>query len=495
MEALSFEEQLRSQTEPVVAEKPSSPWLLRTIAILGLLALFAVIFVFSRDFFSGLVADSPTGTAAAQAFRTLEPTWTPGGLSAGATLEPDIPGSDIPTEPLDQAALNRLALIGQQVDLVRDLPSPGSVPPLLVKTEQLASLLNELYGQQVLGQRESDEAVLRALGFLDTSQTLTDYGLSSFADPYGAVYAGGPARVYLIGDDFSDLLGYAYARQYAKAAVHNQFAADALAVETCSIISDACRARRAFANGDWQFAGEQWLSAYASASTFEQVEAFAASALVVQTEPPSDFALADLEFISQSGLDFVQAVFNDGGWEAVNALYSSPPTTSEQILHPEKFLANESAETISDPDLATGLGEGWAPMGQGTLGEWLTYLMLTQGANPAARIEAAVAQEAAEGWGGDHFQAYVREGDAQTAAAMHWAMESDAHAIDLQDTLQQLMTLRFTAAPLARGTGACWQNEAQRVCLFRVGDEVLLVQVPDDAALLDAVLAQYPDFR
>jgi hypothetical protein len=495
MDSFSLEDELRSQTAEPVVEKRRNPRLLRAVGIVALIVLFGLVFVYSRNLFGGFVSNSPTATEL-EAFRTLPPTWTPGGLSSGAsTPQPDIPGNQIPTELLDQAALNRLALIGQQVDLVRDLPTPGSVPPILVKSEELGNLLNELYGEDVLAIRERDEGLLRALGFLDTSQTLADYGLSAFGDPYGAVYADSPARVYLIGSEFSDLLAYAYARQYGHAISADAFGSQIVTASDCSILSDSCRAARAVANGDWELTGEQWLSAYASASVFEQAESAAPAQMLAQTEPPSDFAIADLEFIAQSGLDFVSAVFNAGGWEAVDALYAAPPTTSEQIIHPEKFTANEQAVAVSDADLSTTLGAEWSVMGQGGLGEWLTYLMLTQGANPAARIDPVIASEAAAGWGGDNFHVYVHEGDGLLVSSLHWAMESDAHAIDLQDGLAQLMTLRFTAASSARGTGACWQNEAERVCLFRNGDEVLQVQTPDDAAMMDVVLGHFADFR
>lgn len=490
---VSMEDELRTQIDEPT--KLRSPWPLRILGLIAVIALFGLAFVYSREFFGSLAANRPPAATVIQAFRTLQPTWTPGGLSAAATLQPNIPGSEIPTMPLDQAALNRLALISQQVDLLRDLPSPGSVPPILVAEDQLSPLLTALYSDEIQAARERDEGLLRALGFLDSSQTLTDYGLSSYADPYGGVYAANPARVYLIGSEFSDLLAYAYSRQYAKAIVDRQFAEELDQAQACSILSDSCRALRAFINGDWEITGEQWLSSYAAATTFQEVEASVPSRLVVQTEPPSDFALADLEFISQSGLDFVRAIFASGGWEQVNGLYDAPPSTSEQILHPEKFAAGEGATAISDPDLGPALGEGWTKMGQGSLGEWLTYLMLTQDANTTARIDSAAAQEAAAGWGGDGFQVYVRENDALLVSSMHWAMESDAQAIDLQEALNEFMTLRFVASPTALGSGACWRAVAQQACLFRNGDEVLLVQVPDEAELLQSVLGQFPDFQ
>ncbi|PJF25562.1 MAG: hypothetical protein CUN53_12160, partial [Phototrophicales bacterium] len=47
----------------------------------------------------------------------------------------------------------------------------------------------------------------------------------------------------------------------------------------------------------------------------------------------------ELGFPYENGLVFVLQIWRDGGWERVDAAYSAPPTTTEQILHPEKYLA------------------------------------------------------------------------------------------------------------------------------------------------------------
>src|SRR4029453_1350604 len=40
----------------------------------------------------------------------------------------------------------------------------------------------------------------------------------------------------------------------------------------------------------------------------------------------------------QEGLRFVQALYQRGGWAAVDRVYRDPPTTTEQLLHPEPYL-------------------------------------------------------------------------------------------------------------------------------------------------------------
>jgi hypothetical protein len=61
-----------------------------------------------------------------------------------------------------------------------------------------------------------------------------------------------------------------------------------------------------------------------------------------------------------TGLGYVQAAQLQSGWEGVNELFRRMPVSTEQILHPEKYAANEAPIPVTLPaDLATELGSGW----------------------------------------------------------------------------------------------------------------------------------------
>jgi hypothetical protein len=54
------------------------------------------------------------------------------------------------------------------------------------------------------------------------------------------------------------------------------------------------------------------------------------------------------------GLVFVCDLQVDGGWEAVNRAYENPPTTSAQILFPDRYEAGEGAVDVRDPGALRG---------------------------------------------------------------------------------------------------------------------------------------------
>jgi hypothetical protein len=263
----------------------------------------------------------------------------------------------------------------------------------------------------------------------------------------------------------------------------------------CSVFSDECRAQSAFVRGDANLAGEQWLNSYAGAAIFQAVNQAEPNYAWVRGEEPSAFALQDLVFYSESGLEFARGLFEAGGWEQVDAAYAELPTTSEQILHPEKYLAGEDAIAIDPFDLSDALGSQWQPQGSGELGEWLTQLVLTASQDSSARIAAGRGATAAAGWGGDAFQAFWRPSDGQVVLAQLWVMDSEDEAGELVEAVQDYLTLRMGGGSAQVGVGDCWRALGQQACVYWNGAQVLWLLLPDQQLLLDAVLGEFPGFQ
>ena len=88
-----------------------------------------------------------------------------------------------------------------------------------------------------------------------------------------------------------------------------------------------------------------------------------------------------LLFPYTGGLNFVQTL-QAGGWEAVNDAFANPPASTEQILHPEKYVGrrgSRSTSTLPD-DLAARMGDGWKVGLEDTFGEFQLGVWLDQAA-------------------------------------------------------------------------------------------------------------------
>jgi hypothetical protein len=98
------------------------------------------------------------------------------------------------------------------------------------------------------------------------------------------------------------------------------------------------------------------------------------------------------------GETFVDALLEDGGQAQLDRAFEEPPTTSEQVVDPDAYLAGEARVDVPVPDVP---GE---VVDEGVLGEVLLVLVLSD------ELGQERARAAADGWGGDWGVAW-RDGD------------------------------------------------------------------------------------
>lgn len=118
------------------------------------------------------------------------------------------------------------------------------------------------------------------------------------------------------------------------------------------------------------------------------------------------------------GVEFVKALYEQGGgWEAVEKAYENPPNTTEQIMHPEKYFAQEDAQPVE----AQSIDGEWNLIKTERFGEYFIQVMLDEW------IPTGDAEQAAEGWGGDNLAYFERDGDFLFTWNIAWDSRDDAH--------------------------------------------------------------------
>jgi hypothetical protein len=123
-----------------------------------------------------------------------------------------------------------------------------------------------------------------------------------------------------------------------------------------------------------------------------------------------------------TGNPFVESLIAGGGYQAVNAAFTKPPVSTEQILHPEKYAAGEAPNVVKIPTLfEPGLPAGWKALGQDTLGEFILRLWLIQGS-----VAPTQATTAATGWGGDRLELYQSPNGTSLLVVTEWDGLHDA---------------------------------------------------------------------
>ncbi|WP_437812933.1 hypothetical protein [Sorangium sp. So ce1078] len=148
-----------------------------------------------------------------------------------------------------------------------------------------------------------------------------------------------------------------------------------------------------------------------------------------------DLTKKRLEFPYRSGMLLVTDVYRAGGFPLVDRMYTRFPRSTEQVLHPEKYLAGEPPRPFADPRPPPGYELSAAD----TLGELDTRILLER------CVDAEIAERTAAGWAGDRFGVFAGpERRLATAWISAWDTEKDAE--ELEATLGQ--------------SAACWQKNA-----------------------------------
>ena len=135
--------------------------------------------------------------------------------------------------------------------------------------------------------------------------------------------------------------------------------------------------------------------------------------------PP--FLAAQLVFPYVEGELFVRRLLAAGGgrWDVVDAaLRFRPPASTEQVMHPQKYLRVEQPVAVRPP----AVGPGWEVVRRGRMGEWMTGRLVADRA-------------AAAGWGGDAY-ALLRRGDRRALAA-RWVWDTPADAREFEAALRE----------------------------------------------------------
>jgi hypothetical protein len=238
---------------------------------------------------------------------------------------------------------------------------------------------------------------------------------------------------------------------------------------------DELAAYSALVEGDATLAMQRYLAERLTPA--EQADAGLVAS--TQSTPERDAAPAAVResmlFPYQEGLRFVRALYQQGGWRAVNDAYKDPPTSTEQLLHPERYLRDrDRPQKVEVANLSARLGPGWRPAAELSFGE-LDARLLLQG-----ELAVTTAEAAAAGWDGGRLRTFQR--GTHTALALRTVWDSTAEATQFCNAMRGWATSRFGSATRASGS-LQWSGAGQRTALRCTGPRVAWLSAPDRPTL------------
>jgi hypothetical protein len=179
-----------------------------------------------------------------------------------------------------------------------------------------------------------------------------------------------------------------------------------------------------------------------------------------------------LQFPYFYGAGFVQAVMKKGGWARINEAYATLPASTEQVMHPEKFIDKEKPVKITPADLSAALGRDWNRIDTDVNGEFGYQLLLSE------FIDKRKAQSAAEGWGGDKYATYENKATNELLVAEFTNWDSVKDAEEFFNAYGERTEKRYNVKTPAQATPASrvYQTDEGFVSIELRNKDVVIIE-------------------
>jgi hypothetical protein len=187
---------------------------------------------------------------------------------------------------------------------------------------------------------------------------------------------------------------------------------------------DELSALQAVIEGDASFTELLYVTELPTAEKIEVVtEALDQDTTVLDQTPR--FIQDLLVFPYLAGSDFVESLWSsNSGFDLVNDAYLEPPTTTEQIYHPDAYQNGERLREVVLPNISL---PGYEVEEEAVWGELSFRVMFEQGlGNPVAGAASA-------GWGGDRYQV-MWDGE-EVVFLMIYSGDTTGDAVEMYDAL------------------------------------------------------------
>jgi len=184
-------------------------------------------------------------------------------------------------------------------------------------------------------------------------------------------------------------------------------------------------------------------------------------------------------FPAVAGFKFMRSFRKWNSLEDATRLYSDFPRSTEQFMHPEKYLAQRDDPTIVEwqpPPIV--LSVPWKRIDTNVLGELSLYLVLNR------FIERHKAVRASQGWDGDRLELFEHpNGNLAFVLRSVWDTEEDAR--EFAAAYSDLVQKKYPGAQLVNAGGSRrtevkelqWESDGNRIILRVNGSQVEIIEV------------------
>lgn len=191
-----------------------------------------------------------------------------------------------------------------------------------------------------------------------------------------------------------------------------------------------------------------------------------------------------------AGLRFCHEVRKEGGWEALSKVYDDLPSSTEMILHPDKYLGDRDfPQAIAIRGLDQAL-VGWTELSHNVMGEFHTQVLFR---TVLPGVKKSSVKKVSAGWDGDWYAVYERPEDGRLLFVWATTWDTEDDAAEFATAYRKLLMKKYEALKEVKSTETLFVADAGdegHVGVERRGVDVIIIEGCDadqEMALLQAI--------
>jgi hypothetical protein len=389
----------------------------------------------------------------------------------------------------DQTAIDE---VFTETESVRGLEASPDIPVNYLTREELEKrMLEDFAADNPEEEIDDAQSIMVMLGFIEPDLDLEEFYIALLTEQIAGFYDPEDNGLYLISESqsMSAMDRYTMSHEFVHYLQDQNFDLmrppfhdpDDAKEETDD---DASFAATCLVEGDAMLASEYWLTKYMDVEDMLNMDAESGeySSEVLDSAPP--YIYESLLFPYMEGAEFARYIHKTDGFDSIDKAFSEPPSSTEQIYHPEKYIKGEKPVEVKLEDISSKLGSGWQLDYENVLGEFDVYQLFDPYFMDRDDVETA-----AEGWGGNRYH-YYSNGEGGELLVQSYAWDSEKDAQEFASAYVQYVKDRFgdevkKEQPI--GSWMVWTTDDYLLGLKRDGVNTQLVQAlkgePFEAAI------------
>ncbi len=333
----------------------------------------------------------------------------------------------------------------EAVSSIRKLRVLNKVPCRLQSRDEVELYLRDTIKRKISDQRiEMEGRVYKILGLIPTDFDYLNGIVALYTDQLGGYYDP-DLNYYAMADWMPVAMQMSIAVHELTHALQDQHFDLGKLIDNNRETSDTLMARSALAEGDAtavmldyerESVGQPSIADEGSVAGF-MVENIAGAMSSNSSQQVPTALRHLLIFPYVGGLRFAHTLLMNGGYRRINEAFRAPPVSTEQILHPEKYLNGEASfRELPVPTFAAGV----QPVYTDRLGEFVISALL------GSYIPPIRASGAAMGWNGDTLALFPSSTAKFGALIWNSEWESEEDAKEFFAALRDAYLARFGGA-------------------------------------------------